>query len=604
MGSSRLPGKVLRPLAGRSVLGRVVRAARDSGVLADLVVATSVDPVDDAVVAECARLDVPVHRGPVDDVLSRFVGALDAAPRRRRHAVHRGLPAARPGDRQPGGGGVPGGPRARLRQHLDRPDPAPGAGRGDHPGGALRTLDRLATDHHRVHVTSYAYTRPELFRVLGVTLHPDRSRAAAHPRHRAGLGAGQRGRRPLRRRQRAAGETRRLAGRAARPATLNSAVRRSSWRNREPTTDRAALRRRPRTGVGHLVRCLALARGVPARGARVAVVRHGDRVGWAAAELAARGIPAPPRSGHPRRAGRGGPPARPGRAGARLVRAGPGRGRGAARGRRAHPGHRRRRHPAARTPTSTSTRTSARTPPSAQSRRPRTHRRDPATARPGDGRRVLAGVRYALLRDAVTAARPAVPPPATPDGRPRVLAFFGGTDAVGAAPVLTRVLLGTGHPMDVDVVVGPAGDRGGADADRHRAGAVAAPRRADRRPARARRRSRPGGQRRRHLHLGAVRLGAPAALVCVVEQPGDSYRRVVAHRLAAGLGELPDLVASGAGRPGRAGRGGATLRAPLASPQRRAALAARAWATVDGHGRARVADALLARTDSHGILKP
>lgn len=80
MGSSRLPGKVLRPLAGRSVLGRVVRAARDSGVLADLVVATSTDVVDDAVVAECERLGVPCHRGPVDDVLDRFVGALAAHP--------------------------------------------------------------------------------------------------------------------------------------------------------------------------------------------------------------------------------------------------------------------------------------------------------------------------------------------------------------------------------------------------------------------------------------------------------------------------------------------------------------------------------------------
>ncbi|MBQ1015762.1 acylneuraminate cytidylyltransferase, partial [Micromonospora sp. M51] len=80
MGSSRLPGKVLRPLAGRSVLGRVVRAAQDSGVLADLVVATSTDTVDDAVADECARLDVPCHRGPVDDVLDRFVGALAAHP--------------------------------------------------------------------------------------------------------------------------------------------------------------------------------------------------------------------------------------------------------------------------------------------------------------------------------------------------------------------------------------------------------------------------------------------------------------------------------------------------------------------------------------------
>ncbi|BCJ57499.1 hypothetical protein Jiend_09210 [Micromonospora endophytica] len=41
--------------------------------------------------------------------------------------------------------------------------------------GTLRTVQRLATGHHRVHVTSYAYAHPELFRVLGVTLTPDRS---------------------------------------------------------------------------------------------------------------------------------------------------------------------------------------------------------------------------------------------------------------------------------------------------------------------------------------------------------------------------------------------------------------------------------------------
>src|ERR1700742_69878 len=47
MGSTRLPGKVLRKLAGRTVLDRVVRAARASGVLDDLVVATTTDAVDD-----------------------------------------------------------------------------------------------------------------------------------------------------------------------------------------------------------------------------------------------------------------------------------------------------------------------------------------------------------------------------------------------------------------------------------------------------------------------------------------------------------------------------------------------------------------------------
>src|SRR5687767_1454260 len=77
MGSSRLPGKVLRRLGGRTVLDRVVRAARDSGVLDDLVVATTVEPGDDPVVAECAAIGVAVHRGPVDDVLTRFLGVLD-----------------------------------------------------------------------------------------------------------------------------------------------------------------------------------------------------------------------------------------------------------------------------------------------------------------------------------------------------------------------------------------------------------------------------------------------------------------------------------------------------------------------------------------------
>ena len=77
MGSSRLPGKVLRQLGGRSVLERVVRAAQQSGVLDTLVVATTVEPADDAVVAECAAIGVPCYRGPVDDVLTRFLGVLE-----------------------------------------------------------------------------------------------------------------------------------------------------------------------------------------------------------------------------------------------------------------------------------------------------------------------------------------------------------------------------------------------------------------------------------------------------------------------------------------------------------------------------------------------
>jgi spore coat polysaccharide biosynthesis protein SpsF len=77
MSSARLPGKVLRPLAGRSVLGWVLRAAQAADEIDEVVVATSVDPHDDQVAVEAARVPgVQVYRGPLDDVLSRFVGAV------------------------------------------------------------------------------------------------------------------------------------------------------------------------------------------------------------------------------------------------------------------------------------------------------------------------------------------------------------------------------------------------------------------------------------------------------------------------------------------------------------------------------------------------
>src|SRR5262245_57949948 len=80
MGSSRLPGKVLLRLAGRSVLGRVVRAAMASEAVDDLVVATTTEADDDEVVAECERLGVAWHRGEAEDVLSRFLGVLKRWP--------------------------------------------------------------------------------------------------------------------------------------------------------------------------------------------------------------------------------------------------------------------------------------------------------------------------------------------------------------------------------------------------------------------------------------------------------------------------------------------------------------------------------------------
>ena len=67
-----------------------------------------------------------------------------------------------------------------------------------------------------------------------------------------------------------------------------------------------------------------------------------------------------------------------------------------------------------------------------------------------DGVVRLAGLDYALMRDEIRDARTAHHDPAT--GAARVFAFFGGTDAFGAAPVLTRALVATGAPFDLRVV--------------------------------------------------------------------------------------------------------------------------------------------------------
>lgn len=78
--STRLPGKVLRPLAGRSVLGWAVRAAAAAPGVAKVVVATSDDASDDVVVAEARRCGAHVVRGPLDDVVARFGLALSEHP--------------------------------------------------------------------------------------------------------------------------------------------------------------------------------------------------------------------------------------------------------------------------------------------------------------------------------------------------------------------------------------------------------------------------------------------------------------------------------------------------------------------------------------------
>lgn len=78
MTSSRLPGKVLRPILGEPMMGRQIERLRRSRNLGRLVVATSTDPTDDVIATYCETIGVPTHRGSLQDVLGRYAGALEA----------------------------------------------------------------------------------------------------------------------------------------------------------------------------------------------------------------------------------------------------------------------------------------------------------------------------------------------------------------------------------------------------------------------------------------------------------------------------------------------------------------------------------------------
>ncbi|WP_411286437.1 cytidylyltransferase domain-containing protein [Phenylobacterium sp.] len=80
MSSSRLPGKVLLPLAGAPMIVRQIERVRRARRIGQLVVATSTDASDDPLADVAADAGVEVYRGPLDDVLARFAGALAAHP--------------------------------------------------------------------------------------------------------------------------------------------------------------------------------------------------------------------------------------------------------------------------------------------------------------------------------------------------------------------------------------------------------------------------------------------------------------------------------------------------------------------------------------------
>jgi spore coat polysaccharide biosynthesis protein SpsF len=168
MGSTRLPGKVLLDLAGQSVLARVVGRLRQTATIQEVVIATTQQAADDAIVEECRRLDVPVFRGQEQDVLDRYYQAGLAAKAQVVVRVTSDCPLIDPEITD-----------KVVRSFLQQtPDYASNTQRRTYPRGLDSEVMAWAAlseawhnakeDYERVHVTPYLYGHPEKFRLLHV----------------------------------------------------------------------------------------------------------------------------------------------------------------------------------------------------------------------------------------------------------------------------------------------------------------------------------------------------------------------------------------------------------------------------------------------------
>jgi len=75
MASTRFPGKVLKPVFGKPLLGLLIERLKRVELIDEIVVATTVNDKDDAIESFCKNINVKCFRGSEEDVLKRVLDA-------------------------------------------------------------------------------------------------------------------------------------------------------------------------------------------------------------------------------------------------------------------------------------------------------------------------------------------------------------------------------------------------------------------------------------------------------------------------------------------------------------------------------------------------
>lgn len=177
MGSTRLPGKVLKLIAGRPMLSYQLERLRRVKLATRIVVATTVNVPDDAIVALCAQEGVDCIRGSERDVLSRYCEAARVFNAEAIVRVTADCPLIDPElIDQAIGAYLHSGVQYDYVSNMLEP--------GWPYGMAVEVVSAIAlaeaeaearNEAEREHVTPFIYWRPERYRLKALTMTPDLS---------------------------------------------------------------------------------------------------------------------------------------------------------------------------------------------------------------------------------------------------------------------------------------------------------------------------------------------------------------------------------------------------------------------------------------------
>lgn len=166
MSSSRFPGKVLAPLAGKPLIDHVMDRVAQAVPRAHIVVAMSTERTDDPLAAHVASRGLAVFRGPLDDVVARFQGCLRAHPCERFYRVCADSPLVDPKMLEALGAAAEADASLDLVTNVQRRTFPRGQSAELLRAAAFARLDPAAlTREEREHVTKHYYDHPQRFRI-------------------------------------------------------------------------------------------------------------------------------------------------------------------------------------------------------------------------------------------------------------------------------------------------------------------------------------------------------------------------------------------------------------------------------------------------------